>query len=45
VQSRSLESGAARNGVGDEDSAETTATADGEAVSSRRSEERRRGQG
>jgi hypothetical protein len=45
MQSRSLESGAARNGAGDEDPAETTTTVDGEAVSSRRSEERRRGRG
>jgi hypothetical protein len=35
MQSRSLERGAARKGAGDEDLAETTATADGEAVSSR----------
>jgi hypothetical protein len=47
MESRSLERGVARKGVGDEDPAETTATGDGEAVSSRwsaaRSEERRRG--
>jgi hypothetical protein len=43
MESRSLERGAARKGASDEDPVETTATADGEAVSSRRSEERRRG--
>jgi hypothetical protein len=47
MESRSLERGAARKGGGDEDPAETTATVDGEAVSSRQSatqsEERRRG--
>jgi hypothetical protein len=35
MQSRSLERGAARKGAGDEDPTETTATVDGEAVSSR----------
>ena len=35
MQSRSLERGAARKGADDVDPTETTATADGEAVSSR----------
>jgi hypothetical protein len=43
MESRSLERGTAGKGGGDEDPAETTTTADGEAVSSRRSEERQRG--
>jgi hypothetical protein len=41
MQSRSLERGAARKGADDVDPTETTATADGEAVSSRAGETER----
>ena len=44
MQSRSLERGAARKGADDVDPTETTATADGEAVSSSQQSRRRDGE-